>query len=108
LTDHGFADDAHAVAVPTAKPDIVVARGDDVLFSAPRVELHRMWSELTFRMEALRDDPDCALEAMEARLDVGDPGLSADLTFDIDSVPPAVRTSGRGPRPKVAVLREQG
>src|SRR5690606_21693296 len=108
LTDHGLADDAHAVAIPTAKPDIVVARGDDVLFAAPRVELHRIWSELTYRMESLRDDPDCAREAMDAKLDGTDPGLNAALTFDLDAVPPAIRTSGRGRRPRVAVLREQG
>src|SRR5690606_5747309 len=68
LADHVLAGDAHPVAIPTAKRDIAVSRGDDVLFAAPRVELHRIWSELTFRMESLRADPDCAREAMEARL----------------------------------------
>src|SRR5690606_15478053 len=108
LADHGLAGDAHPVAIPTAKRDIVVSRGDDVLFAAPRVELHRIWSELTFRMESLRDDPDCAREAMETRLDEADPGLTARLTFDVDEAPAAVRASSRDARPKVAVLREQG
>jgi len=108
LIEHGLADDAHPVAIPTSKRDIVVARGDDVLFAAPRVELHRIWSELTYRMEALRDDPECAREAMETRLDETEPGLNAHVTFDIDAVPAVVRASSRGRKPKVAVLREQG
>ncbi len=108
LMDHGLADDAHAVAIPTTKRDIVVSRGDEVLYAAPRVELHRIWSELTFRMESLRDDPDCAREAMESRLDETDPGLNVHLTFDVDDVPAAVRAAVRGVRPRIAVLREQG
>src|SRR5690606_11545239 len=108
LIDHGLADDAHAVAIPTTKRDIVVSRGDEVLYAAPRVELHRIWSELTFRMESLRDDPDCAREAMESRLDETDPGLNVHLTFDVDDVPAAIRAAVRGVRPKIAVLREQG
>src|SRR5690606_34816694 len=35
LVEHGLAGDAHPVAVPTSKRDIVVSRGDEVLFAAP-------------------------------------------------------------------------
>ena len=49
-----------------------------------RGALQRRWSELTYRMQALRDNPDCAREAFETTLDEDDPGLSATLTFDLD------------------------
>jgi phosphoribosylformylglycinamidine synthase len=96
----------HAVVARVAEHnDLVVARGGAELYRAARVDLHRKWSELTYRMQALRDDPDCAREAYEATLDENDPGLSAKLTFPL----PAERRAGvRAGRPKVAVLREQG
>ena len=60
-------------------------RGSTELYRAPRAELRRKWSELTFRMQALRDDPLCAREAFDAVLDRGDPGLNAKLTFALES-----------------------
>jgi phosphoribosylformylglycinamidine synthase len=103
LTEHGL---AHVVvAHVAAHDDLIVRRGNDELYRASRVELQRKWSELTYRLQALRDDPDCALEAYETTLDADDPGLNAVLTFPL----PAERRGGaRGARPKVAVLREQG
>jgi phosphoribosylformylglycinamidine synthase len=60
----------------------------------------------SYRLQALRDNPDCAKEEFDALLDEQDPGLSASLTFDPDDdiAAPFVNTT----RPKVAILREQG
>jgi phosphoribosylformylglycinamidine synthase len=85
--------------------DVVVRRAGTELYRAPRVELLRKWSELTYRMQALRDDPQCAREAFEAVLDTKDPGLNAKLTF---ALPRTRRPAASAGRPKVAVLREQG
>ena len=50
---------------------------------APRVELQRKWSELTYRMQALRDDPQCAREEYDARTRRATiPASSSQLTFD--------------------------
>ncbi len=70
-------------------------------------ELRAAWSETTWLMQRLRDNPACADEEQEARLAVDDPGLSWDLGFDAaeDVAAPLV---ARGARPRVAVLREQG
>jgi phosphoribosylformylglycinamidine synthase len=97
---------AHTVVARMAEHgDIVVRRAGTELYRAARIELQRKWSELTFRMQALRDDPQCAREAYDAALDPKDPGLSAKLTFPL----PAERRAGAAAgRPKVAVLREQG
>jgi phosphoribosylformylglycinamidine synthase len=97
---------AHAVvARVAAHDDVVIRRGGAELYRAPRVELQRKWSELTFRMQALRDDPECAREAHATALDPDDPGLNARLTFPL---PKERRAGARAGRPKVAVLREQG
>src|SRR5690606_19141021 len=106
LAEHGLGRDARVVAKPTRDSDVVVRRGEAELYRAPRVELRKLWSELTFRIESLRDDPKCAEEAMAARLDDEDPGLNVHLTFDFAAPPEPARRVDR--RPRVAVLREQG
>ena len=70
-----------------------------------RVELHRCWSELSYRMQALRDNPETAEQQYRAVLDEQDPGLAS------VSDHPSPRTSEystNGARPRVAILREQG
>jgi phosphoribosylformylglycinamidine synthase len=81
--------------------------GRQEMFSAPRSELQAAWSETSYRMQALRDNPDCAREEFERISDVDDPGLSPVLAFDPreDVAAPYVNT---GARPRVAILREQG
>jgi phosphoribosylformylglycinamidine synthase len=104
LTAHGLPA-AEPVAEPAAHGRLVVRQAGDTLYAAPRRELHAKWSELSFRMQSLRDDPDCAREAYESTLDDTDPGLGAALSFPL----PAERApAAAAARPKVAILREQG
>ncbi len=72
-----------------------------------RTDLHRAWSETSFRMQSLRDNPECAREQYESAIDPTDPGLHAKLTFNpgLDNAAPFIAT---GVRPRVAILREQG
>jgi len=69
--------------------------------------LHRRWSEVSFRIQALRDNPDCAREEYSRLEDADDPGLHAALSYDPseDVAAPFIR---RGVRPAIAILREQG
>ncbi|MFP5349233.1 MAG: phosphoribosylformylglycinamidine synthase [Gammaproteobacteria bacterium] len=77
------------------------------IFYDSRANLHRAWSETSYRMQKLRDNPECAQEEYDRLLDLGDPGLSADLTFDpADKI--AAPFIASGVRPKIAILREQG
>ncbi|RMH59459.1 MAG: phosphoribosylformylglycinamidine synthase, partial [Zetaproteobacteria bacterium] len=71
------------------------------------LQLQQWWAETSYRMQALRDHPDCALEAFEAIADEEDRGLFAELSFDPaeDVAAPFIAT---GARPRLAVLREQG
>jgi phosphoribosylformylglycinamidine synthase len=77
------------------------------ILAATRTELRAAWSETSFLMQSLRDNPDCAREEYARATDPGDPGLSARLSFDPaqDVAAPYVQT---GVRPRVAILREQG
>ncbi|HEX2659685.1 MAG TPA: phosphoribosylformylglycinamidine synthase subunit PurQ, partial [Polyangia bacterium] len=64
-------------------------------------------SETTHALARLRDDATCADEEQAARVDETDPGLSAGLTFAPDD-DIAARFATVTPRPRVAILREQG
>src|SRR5690606_14162634 len=72
-----------------------------------RQALHASWSELSYRMQSLRDNPATAAEAYAALTDAGDPGLSPRLTFSMAENPAAAFIAS-GRRPRVAILREQG
>jgi len=84
----------------------VGVNGKRVLDEA-RSELHRAWSETTYRMQSLRDNPDCAQQEYDRLLDAGDPGISPKLTFDPDQ-DIAAPFVARGAKPRMAILREQG
>ncbi len=86
---------------------IVIRNGSEVLLDESRIDLHRAWSETTHRMQSLRDNADCATEEYDRILDGNDPGMFAELSYDIDD-DIAAPFIAKGERPAVAVLREQG
>ncbi|MGZ8273512.1 MAG: phosphoribosylformylglycinamidine synthase [Burkholderiaceae bacterium] len=77
------------------------------VFSRPRSELQKLWTETSWRIARLRDNPVCADQEYARASDVDDRGLSMALTFDPaeDIAAPFIAT---GARPRMAVLREQG
>ncbi|MCR5414868.1 MAG: phosphoribosylformylglycinamidine synthase [Kiritimatiellae bacterium] len=68
--------------------------------------IRRSWSETTYRMQALRDNPRTAREEYDNALDETDPGMTFKLTYDPDAkAKPAPRSKAK---PRMAILREQG
>ena len=93
------------IGQPLADANISISwRGREIL-RRPRSALQAVWSELTYRMQALRDDPVCAREACAAASDDDDPGLNVRISF---ALPTMARRPGGERRPPVAILREQG
>ncbi len=82
-------------------------RNGRVVFSDSRVNLQRIWTETSYQIQSLRDNPQCAREEYDRILDDTDPGLSAHPSFDPDE-DVAAPFIARGVRPPVAILREQG
>ena len=74
--------------------------------------LRAIWSDVTRRISALRDNPACAESEYQLKLDPADPGLTPKLTFNLqaDSASrlPPLASRLAGSRPVVAILREQG
>ena len=79
--------------------------GEEVLVDS-RIDWHRTWAETSYRLQAMRDNADCAQQEFDRLLDASDPGLNAHLTFDLnDDITASLETNKR---PQVAILREQG
>ncbi|HEY6457793.1 MAG TPA: phosphoribosylformylglycinamidine synthase [Steroidobacteraceae bacterium] len=106
LSEYGLLAHARRVGAPRTDMLIHIAGAGENLV-APWSELRRAWSETSFQMRQLRDDPQCASEELAAQTDVADPGLRVALSFDPeqDVAAPWIAT---GVRPRVAILREQG
>ncbi len=103
----GLGECSHVLGAPNNEDRLVLRHAGETVFAANRTELRRLWSETSYRMQALRDHPDCAREAFEAVCDSADPGLNVRLTFDpAEDVTAPFLVSGA--RPRVAILREQG
>jgi phosphoribosylformylglycinamidine synthase len=106
LAAHGLADCVSIIGTPSRALRVRMRVGDSLLDESWQ-ELRRAWSETSYQMRRLRDDPQCAQEEFAAMLDEDDPGLSQRLSFDADQ-DVAAPMIARGARPRVAVLREQG
>jgi len=101
---HGLWADCRQVGITTATKELIITNHGETRYSESITTLNRAWSELSYRMQALRDNPDCAREEYETLLDQSDPGLQIHLTYD----PEAAFHVNTGARPKMAILREQG
>jgi phosphoribosylformylglycinamidine synthase len=76
------------------------------VFEESRANLQSVWSETSYRMQSLRDNPECAQQEFDL-IKQDNPGLSVSLSYDPanDVAAPYIAT---GVRPKVAIVREQG
>ncbi|RCV90219.1 phosphoribosylformylglycinamidine synthase [Billgrantia montanilacus] len=94
------------IARPRYDDQVRVTLFEEPLLETTRLLTQRTWAETSYRLQALRDNPECAKSEFDGLLDSRDPGLSASTTFDVDEdiAAPYVNTA----RPAVAVLREQG
>jgi phosphoribosylformylglycinamidine synthase len=106
LARHGLDRNALKIGTPTRDLRVRMAVGDTVL-DETWVDLRRAWSETSWRMRRMRDDPRSADEEYNAQSSGEDPGLSVRLSFnpEEDISAPFI---ARGTRPAVAILREQG
>ncbi|MGH8373463.1 MAG: phosphoribosylformylglycinamidine synthase [Gammaproteobacteria bacterium] len=107
FTRHGLEHCMHVIGAPRDDDRLVFSRQRKNLLDEPRVVLQRTWSEISFQMQHLRDNPECAEQEFAAKLESDDPGLHIKLRFDPaeDIAAPYI---AKGVRPQLAILREQG
>ena len=106
LRENGLGHHAHLVGTLNDADELIIQRGSETLYARARASLQAMWAETSYRMQALRDNADCAAQEFE-RITADDPGLRPHVGFDPgeDVAAPFINT---GERPRVAILREQG
>ncbi|CAM4000815.1 phosphoribosylformylglycinamidine synthase [Shewanella aquimarina] len=97
----------HVVAKPVAGDSIIIRDAGAEVLAESRTELRTIWAETTYRMQAMRDNPECAEEEFKLKQVADAPGLTVDLKFDPseDIAAPYIL---KGTAPKMAILREQG
>lgn len=106
FADAGLTEAVHAIGSTNGDDTIRISTGDNLLIDNDRSYYQRLWSETSFRIQSLRDNPDCAQQEFDGLL-ADNPGLSTHLSFDQneDIAAPFI---AKGSRPKAAILREQG
>ncbi|MGZ8189588.1 MAG: phosphoribosylformylglycinamidine synthase subunit PurQ, partial [Methylococcaceae bacterium] len=106
LKHHGLVDCTHVIGKVVAQQQLVINYEGETVYATSRANMQTIWSEVSYKMQALRDNPECAVQQYMRIADDKDPGLHAALTFAVneDICAPFNATT----KPKVAILREQG
>jgi phosphoribosylformylglycinamidine synthase len=101
----GLANCLHELGHLREDDQVTIKNNGIPVFSADRITLQQAWSETSYQMQRMRDNPECAQQEFDG-IASDDPGLSVDLSFDVDEdiSAPYINTV----RPKIAILREQG
>jgi phosphoribosylformylglycinamidine synthase len=109
---------ANLIGRATTANELTFSHANNLVYSNARTTLHKMWSETSFHIASLRDNPESAQQEFDLLDDPDRPGLFVDAPFDLAErvcapfVAPAPRTPGMPylvvTKPRVAILREQG
>ena len=111
----GLGSSVELIGTVTGRDEVQLSVAGRSVFASSRTQLHRLWSELTYKMQSLRDNPVTAQQEYDRILDVDDPGLAFYQCWDDQrsqqspsptTKDPSFVNTGR--RPTVAILREQG
>lgn len=106
LEDYQLLNCSHTLATLNPDDQIIIESHHKTLLDLPRKQLQGWWSETSHHLQALRDNKDCADEAFSLIQNDQNIELNPVLSFDINE---DITTEFNGqPKPKVAILREQG
>ena len=131
LNKHNLSDITHLIGHTTTDQTLSIQLNNQQLFTESITTLNRAWSELSFRMQAQRDNPACAREEYDSLLDETNQGTIIKPSFDLKEVEtqldatrsvqlqqtspsksadPASRIPNLASRakPRMAIFREQG
>ena len=97
---------AEAIGLVANNGKLVIRSDNKTVLELGRATMQREWSGMSYRIQALRDNPATAKEEFDRVDDNKDPGLNAQLSFDPqDDIARPFRGAAK---PRVAILREQG
>lgn len=105
LKEMGLSEITHRIGKPQAEKVVTFHRNNKEVLSGDLAVWRDFWSDTSRRMQALRDNPECADEEHAARLDLNSRGLYTEIPFEFSELSVGKDYSSR---PQVAILREQG
>jgi phosphoribosylformylglycinamidine synthase len=105
LIEHGLAGVSHAIGQPENSESFIINHLGDVVIEDSIVDLKRAWSETSYQMQKLRDNPECAQQEYDLILDNAKPSLFSNLSFNPKQ---DIAAKYIGTRPRIAILREEG
>jgi phosphoribosylformylglycinamidine synthase len=131
LRARGLEAATHRVGTLNATHTLRIRQGGDVLFTDDLFALRALWSDVTRRIAALRDNPACAESEYALKLERENPGIRPVVSFAVRPFEGVAAGKEQGPsdkcqvvseplatsplslatsrpQPRVAVLREQG
>lgn len=79
-------------------------------YQQTRVELQQAWTQVSYSIQKLRDNPECADSEYLNSINPNNTGLFAKTTFDVNALNSIANSSAylNLTKPKIAILREQG
>jgi phosphoribosylformylglycinamidine synthase len=87
LRAHGFKTCTTRVGTLNPHYALRVRRANETLLNESLTTLRALWSDVTRRIAALRDNPACAESEYQLKLDRRDPGIRPVITFDFGGLP---------------------
>ena len=107
FTKAGLAECVSVIGKPRNNAHVTISVNGQEIYRAERSDLQQLWSETSYRIQRMRDNAECADQEFAVIRDEQNPGLHAQLTFDVNDniAAPYIK---KGVRPRIAILREQG
>ena len=106
LAKHNLSSLSHWIGTVTDSSSIEIRSNDKVVLKGDRKTYQAMWAETSYKMQALRDNEQCAEQEFNVIQNNELAEISTAVSFDINE--DITVEFDRNNRPKVAVLREQG
>ena len=91
------------IGKPTNDHVISIYEDSKLKASDTRGYLQQCWSETSYKIQSIRDNPKSAKEEFSLILDNSNPGINPKINFEIPS-----KINISKSKPKIAILREQG
>ncbi|PHR84289.1 MAG: phosphoribosylformylglycinamidine synthase [Colwellia sp.] len=111
LAEHGILECCTDIGRLNNEDTIRFTRDGELVLENSRTYYRTTWAQTTYRMQSMRDNPECAQQEHDVKFDTEDPGLQANLSFDIneDIVADLIaKDAQKESNPRIAILREQG
>ncbi|MCJ7462776.1 MAG: phosphoribosylformylglycinamidine synthase, partial [Candidatus Baumannia cicadellinicola] len=84
LSQQGLSKCLYVLGTAKSGENFIIRHGNNILYSESRTTLRTWWSETSWQMQRLRDNPESADQEHLARQDKNDPGINVKLSFNLN------------------------